>query len=523
MNLQGEDLQQAGDWANYLLFKPNFITSALRNCEKKTIGVFTGNQAGKTEDVVMDYIDRILGRHPIEWKNIRPNNPHRIIRFASQRLPLETEGEEVKNTVYPRFKSRFPSYLIKKDITVRKPVITLRDRQGGRDIFLEFVSYGEETQSQAGVQRFSIYLDEHAPESFYEEQIPRLMSSMGDLIITLTPVEYISWEFEKIFGRTDVIYNSQSIIEYMKKNHGTNLNTIEKTGTNNGIAIIRAASEDNPTFTKEQVDENMSKYDDIDTYEVRRYGIFHQISGRILKDFDLSIHVIPKMRYFQDGIPDGWIHARGIDFHEHTNWACPWVALSPENEAFVYQEFNPSSDRWVSLEIAREIAIRSKDYKYHINLVDPRMAIRQANTGLTTLDDFNRYFREFKRDGLGTGGYWQTWDTKNERGRDIVKQRLKNARLVGKPFCNNGLPTLWILDNCPQTIYSFKNWKWEEWANRQASLTKEEKNKPEDKYSHFPIAIECLFKHPAFSSLIFRRSVLPERPSPYAGYMRGRL
>jgi hypothetical protein len=77
------------------------------------------------------------------------------------------------------------------------------------------------------------------------------------------------------------------------------------------------------------------------------------------------------------------------------------------------------------------------------------------------------------------------------------------------------LPTLWVLDNCPITIHDFKNWKWEAWANREALVTKEEKNKPEDKYSHFPITVECMFKHPSFNVIHFRESVIPQRLSPY--------
>ena len=99
---------------------------------------------------------------------------------------------------------------------------------------------------------------------------------------------------------------------------------------------------------------------------------------------------------------------------------------------------------------------------------------------------------------------------------------------MGKPFNNrmikNGVdfyvPTLWILDNCQQTIYSFKNWRWEEWATRESYLTKDEKNKPQDKHSHFPIMIECIFKHPAFNTR-FRESVVRQPTSAHASYMRG--
>ena len=529
MDFQRDDLQQAGDWAGYFSLKANFVTNALRLCDKKLIGVFGGNRLGKTTDIVgMDYVDRILGRHPIEWKNIRPNDHVRIFRFCAPKLPLEKEGEEITSPVYRALKFSLPNYLIKKDITIRRPVMTIKDIQGGPDIYAEFVSYGQGIETQAGVPRKSVYIDEHCSEGFFEEQWPRVLcvnadGSNGDVMIGLTPVEYISWEFEKIYERTDIYYNSPFYREYVKESHGEILKDVQKTGNKNNIAVIRAATDDNPIMGKNEIDELMAQYDDQDTYEIRRYGIFHQISGGMLKDFDPFIHRISEMKYFPDRISDAWIHARGIDFHPHTNWACTWISISPENEAFIYQEYNPSPDRMVNLQIAREVAARSKDYKYIINLVDPTMDIKQPNTGLTPLNDLNTYFREFKRNGLGTGGYWQTWDTKNTRGRDIVKQRLKNARLVGRPFCNNGLPTLWILDNCPQTIYMFKNWKWEDWANRNIASSKEEKNKPEDKNSHFPMAVECLFKHPAFSSLRFRRNVIPERPSGYQGYMRGRL
>ena len=530
LQLKESDINSLNDWAGYLSFQPNFIMKALSDCPLKTIFIDKGNQGGGTASVMKDYVRRILGDHPIESKNLRPNIKIRTIRFGAQTLPLEKDAQgEVTNTVYPQFKKFFPSSLIKKDITFRNHAMILRDPQGGPDVIIEFVSYGQESQSQAGVQRWSIYLDEEAPEGFYEEQIPRLIASDGDLIVGLTPVEHITWTFDKLFERAEVIYNSPTIIDYLFKTTGIKHKIREFTGNKTGIGIIRAATDDNPTLDPKAIEEKMSKYDDVGTMEIRRYGIFHQMSGVIYKSFDPCL-VINRDRYFPDGMPHDFIHARGIDFHTHTNWACGWIALSRENEAFIYNEFNPSPDRMITMEIAREVVLRSKDYKFAINLIDPMADIQQANTGVSPLDDINRMFREFRRENLGTGGYWETWDTKNEIGRDRIKERIRNSRLCGRPFNNRDsknpekyLPTIWILDNCVQTIYGFKSWRWDEWASKSSQATKDDKNKPQDKYSHFPITIECIFKHPGFSVNRNRGSMMPYREPAYRNAFNARV
>ena len=537
MNISQAELNTANDLTGFISFRPNFLLWALLQCEADIILLDTGNQAGKNASIIENYILRIRGEHPIKKKNMTPETPIRVLRFASEKLPTESEGMgEVSNTVYPQLKKFLPPSMIKKDITARRPALTLKPPQGGDDIIIEFTSYNQELQTQAGHQRWSVYLDEESPRGFYEEQIPRLLAasssgSGGDIIIGLTPAEKINWIYEDIYNRAGIFYYSDSIIEYLKQKDGTKLERIEYLNRDHKIAVIRAATDDNPTLDIKAIEEKMSAYDDEATMEIRRYGIFHQISGVIHKAFDPRIHVINKNRYFEDGIPHEWLHTRGVDFHEHTNWACGWMVLSNQNEAFIYNEYNPSPDRMVTLEIAKQVAIKSEDYKYSINLVDPRMAIKQTNTGFTPLDDFNRVFHEFKRNGIGTGGYWQTWDTKNLKGRDAIKERFLNSRLVGKPFNNrivrdgieSYLPTLWILDNCLETIKGFKNWAWEQWSNTEALLTKEEKNKPQDRFSHFPITFECLFKSPVLSIGKFKGSILPERSSGYERYMRARI
>ena len=504
--------------SGFLSFQYNFLLWALSDCDAQTILLVSGNQAGKSASIVKNYILRIMGIHPIEKKNMRPDTKCRIFRFGAQTLPLEASEGESRNTIYPHFKRFLPPSSIKKDITTRKPVVTIQDIQGGKDIFVEFVSYGQDLQTQAGVQRISIFLDEESPYSFYEEQLPRLLASNGDLIIGATPISKLTWLYEEIYQKAKIIYNSPHIIDYLKKRDGVTHPIKEYTDSKLDIAVIRAATDDNPTLVKESIDQRYGSLD-LSTLETRRYGIFHQVTGVVYKQYDPIIHFISRDKYFPKGMPHDWLHARGIDFHEHNNWACGFICLSLQNEAFIYNEFNPSPDRMVTEEIGKELAILSKDYRYTINLLDPRAAIKQANTRLSALDVLNKSFLESSQQNIGTGGYWQTWDTKSSVGRDIINKRLSNSKKVGKPFNNeiheNGiiryLPTLWVLDNCTETNYSFKNWKWQQWASEDKRRTDDEKEKPEVRFSHFPVTFECIFKHYAFDPIHFSGRKREER------------
>ncbi len=436
----------------------------------------------------------------------------RTIRFCSETLPgqsanVNKEGAsaEVKNTQYPELKKWLPKFLIKKDITFRNPAMLIKERYGNGDIIVEFVSYSQSVQSTAGQQRVSVWLDEEPQPEFLEEQFPRLLAEDGDLVISLTPANRITYMYDDIYEKAGVYYRTEKIASEFK------LKQIERTDNNSEIAIFQAATDDNPTLSKDDIETLFNEIDDPDVLAIRRYGIFKQVSGRIFKSFDFNVHMQDGAKLFPQyernpyGIPYFWTHVRGIDYHEHVNWACVFMAISPQDEAFIYNEFNPSPENMITIDIARELARLGCDYKYRLDLIDPLATKTQTNTGLSVVDDLNRAFYIYKNEGLGTGANWEAWDTKSTRGRDEIRKRLMNAALVGRPFANkvmrNGrevqLPTLWILKNCVQTAKSLKSWRREEWAMGGGNNTKEMKEVPQQKWSHFCTAIECLFKHEA--------------------------
>lgn len=203
-----------------------------------------------------------------------------------------------------------------------------------------------------------------------------------------------------------------------------------------------------------------------------------------------------------------------------------WLAVSPQDEIFIYDEFGPSPEKFTTWEIAKVIAARSGDYCFAIDLIDPLANEKQVNTGLSPCEELNIHALTLKREGLGTGAYWQAADTKNERGIEELRKRLANALRVLKPRNNLNpnkepgepryLPTIWFSDQCKLTIESLKNWRREEWMDRNSKLTKDEKDKPQQKYSHFCHAVEYLLKRDEVSRAIWREFTgHPLRPKHY--------
>jgi hypothetical protein len=549
-------VQQLNDLASFLSFIRTPIIKRFLNLRHHLIGLFCGNQSLKTSSTAYSCVLRIMGMHPVPEKNVDhyvcdcgkkwsgvdvPLDkkctacegqvklfccPIRVFRFASETLPGETTDEkgqmstEVKNTQYPEFKKWLPPYLLKKDITARSPKMIVRSQLSGQDIVVEFVSYNQTVQSTAGTQKFLCWCDEQPSQGFYQEQLPRLLAARkygaGDFILTLTPADFITWAYSEIYARASAYYRSKTISERF------GLKEVEIINRDNEIAIIEAATDDNPTLTPDAIESIFGHISDPDVIDIRRYGRFKQVSGRIFKDFE-KLHILDEHEWFPEGMPHEGFHARGLDYHQRSPWAIGWAWLSPQDELIIYDELNPSPDKETTESIAKQVAEMHAEYKYRLNLTDPLIKAALLKPNWTVLDDLNAAFMRLKKVNIGTGGYWDVWDTKSERGRDNIKLRLKNAVICGKPFNNSqykdgrqtNLPTIWVLSKCKNFINSFRNWSWDERPNTGANEGKEEKNTPQARYSHFPMVIEGLLKDPHFrpiSGAYWKPRTAGERP-----------
>jgi hypothetical protein len=174
----------------------------------------------------------------------------------------------------------------------------------------------------------------------------------------------------------------------------------------------------------------------------------------------------------------------------------------------VYDELSGDPKKKIAYEIASDIATKSGNNRFTKDLIDPLANEVDPRTSFSMTQTLNNYFLQIKRESDEfRGAFFQGWDTKSKRGYDEVQKRLKNSLIVGKPFNNiiirngasdNGikekLPTIWFFSNCKEHIESFKNARYDEWANRDQEEKKEAKQNIIQRWSHFCMAIECLCK-----------------------------
>ena len=474
-----------------------------------------------------------------------------VFRLACEIIPTDKSSfgfgdnktvTEVRSTMYPELKKWLPDYMISRDkfgrrmdISTRTPTIVLNNpnegrsfnglRYDGQNIVIEFVAYSQSVQSTAGKQRLSCLTDEEPPADFWEEQYPgRLVAEDGDILLGVTPAIHVSWTFDEIHEKASMVLASKAYTEYAKKNIRRSTKQIEYANSGYDFAVIKAATDDNPTLSGEVVEEMYKDVSDPETLATRRYGIHRQSTGRIFKEFSFDRHVINPAQFFE-GV--GWepffekCHlARTYDYHTHKPHAIAWVALSQDNELFIFDEFSPApDDKWVTKTICEEIASRRRFLKYKINVIDPYANQINSSTGITTVQEMNKIFMELRKLDECSGGVWEVFNTKGDVGRNAIRQRLQGSLKVGKPFNNlvvqNGIkiriPTIWIFNNCIEMARSLKHWRLDETKNLRHGKKDEKEFKPSQKFSHYCTALEGLLKDSRFVP----RSTTPPKENEY--------
>jgi len=512
--------------AGFFEFKKTDILDVLLQLPHRTIGLFSGNQAGKTSSVAQQYFMRSIGKHPVGFKNKLAKK----IRCMSSSLPTTSTAEEQDNTQYLELKKRIPYELIEKDITARSANLVIRRPPGmnTKTTVFEFRSSKQELQDLGKIQLSSVWHDEETPKPHREECRMRLVAENGDEIFSLTPINALSYTFDDIWQNKSYLYRTKTVADKL------NQPRVEKWKSGYDIACIQMATDDNPSLTPDAIDRVFMDITDPDELILRRYGVFKQISGRIHKTYDPAICYIPYDKYFSEGIPYGWLHTRGIDYHEsRTPWSIGWMSISPNNEWFLWKEFHPAIDgtnAYNTYDISKYIVRNSDDYYFEVNLIDPLANKKQPNTLLSTVDDLNFHFAQFREnEGIGTPAYWKPWDTKGVGGRNEISMRFKNAVRCGKPFNNRikkpqgvvHLPTLWICNTCPGFNRSLINWRYGEYVATATKMVNDPKPEPQQKNSHDCMVLEALakdnrVKHSHFFAT-HKPNVVPHRSKSVTG------
>ena len=163
-SINAEYVDKLDKWHGLGSFQKSAHMQKICTLPHKIIGVFAGNQGGKTANAAFSYVMRVVGRHPIPEKNRLAKQ----IRCLSSSLPESSDADEQDNTQYLELKKMLPAELIIKDITARSKTMVIASPTHGKSYF-EFMSTKQELQDTGKVQRCSLWEDEEPPKAFREE------------------------------------------------------------------------------------------------------------------------------------------------------------------------------------------------------------------------------------------------------------------------------------------------------------------------------------------------------------------
>jgi hypothetical protein len=166
---------------------------------------------------------------------------------------------------------------------------------------------------------------------------------------------------------------------------------------------------------------------------IKRYvfGSFETFSGLVYHEFDEKKHTINPFE-----IPDDWYRFVALDHGYRNPTAVLWFAVSPKGEVFIYDEYYET--RVLVSDIAD--AIKTKTGKQQIRrwLIDPSCRNRNGQTGLSVIDEFEKYKL-----------YFEPANNDVRAGINRVKEYLKTERVK-------------IFKSCKNLLVEIQTYKWKD-------------------------------------------------------------
>jgi hypothetical protein len=421
------------------------------NCGKRAI--FAGNRFGKTELGSVEDVSFLLG----ERRFFPKGHPLRRLGIPAQGVKILVIAEDW-DLVGELF-TNAPEKLgkpgkIMKYLPADAKVTTHRSQNGIIDtiyvevtldglprksaIFFDTVkSFKNNPKSFESKDWDAIHIDEPVPVALWKAVSRGLIDRNGKLWALLTPL-------------------SEAWLYYMFAE------AVPENTEENGMWWCEASIWDNPTLTKEAIEEYFKSVADPAEKACRESGKPLAQGNLVISTYDENKHL---WNVAERGLPAGWVDAYtppetyscalAIDTHPQTPTAVLFVAVSPLNHVFFYDELfigTLEKDR-ISL-VANEINKRACRVRMEYMLCEPAAWCQDPESGRCFADVFF------------------------ENGLDVEKASKERTWAIQQTrILFAGDRKVWVLDHCRNLRGELKRW----------SFTKE--NKPEDKNDHF---CECL-------------------------------
>jgi phage terminase large subunit-like protein len=301
---------------------------------------------------------------------------------------------------------------------------------------LEFLSYDQDLDKHAGTSRHIIWFDEEPPKDIFNENMARLIDVGGSYVLTMTPVEGMTWVFDDI---------------YMKAKNGDPF-----------IDVFEAAMDMNIHINVTEIEAylgGMTK----EERDARRQGKFVQLGGLVYGGkYFTEKNILPSL--YTSGswasVRDNWKLFTGMDhgFRNPTCWL--WGAYDKNGRIIIFDEYYRSD--LVAGAHAEQIHERNRllGVEPEYNVGDPSIRNTDPITGTSVL-------LEYQEHGL----------TINLANNDVSAGINRVARMF-----ENSL--LMVTENCEKLIWELNRYRWAKWSNRRTDETRNPKDEPVKKDDH---------------------------------------
>ena len=384
---------------------------AFHRCKKRNRWVFGGNRSGKTECGAVEAIWIARGIHP--YRKNRADAFGWVVSLSQQ----------VQRDVA---QSKILKYLPKSWIADITMLSGRRDFPSGgvidqikiRNVFGGISTIGFKSCDQ-GREKFQgssldfVWFDEEPPQDVYEECLMRVMDKRGDIFGTMTPLKGETFIYNEIYlNRRN---NPEIWCEFM-------------------------SWEDNPHLSKKEI-KLLSKAMDESALDSRRYGKFSRGAGLVYPEFDHSVHVIAPF-----DIPREWQENISIDPGLNNPLSAHWYAVDWDGNIYVVAEhFAAGRDIDYHARCIKDISARmgwKTDASGRLHALIDSAANQRTLASVKSVSEL-----------FGEKGILVNPKVNKDVFAGIcrVKEYLRRG---------NGLPDIFIFDNCKNMIAEFTGYFW---------------------------------------------------------------
>ena len=351
--------------------------------------------------MAMDVFWHVSKTHPY-WKPLSSGPIKARVCSVDYQTSVKSMIEDTFKILVPRRYLKYKDW----DRAFSKEKMTLYFSNGG---FIEFMSYNQDVEAFAGVARHIVWEDEEPPEMIHRENMARLSTTKGILLMSMTPVRPQMWVVSDIY---------------------------EKAEKDKRITVFKGVATENPHVDPETIDMMLSQINDPVERRSRLSGDFTWYAGKIYPAYG-DIH---RCDPFEP--PEDWALVVALDPHPTKECAVTFSYWDLRGNIYFLDELWEGGD-WQN--IASQIRVKCKGRRPTGWLIDPASDADPKTLGTESI--FKKFRSEFPDIMKWTSQPGSVW-----MGIEDVRGMLKVDSVTQ-------LPKLFVCDkNCPMTDWQLAHY-----------------------------------------------------------------